>query len=67
MDSSDLTGAVWYKSSFSNGQAECVETAVLGDGTRAVRDSKDKSGPVLRFTRAEWRAFVAGAKAGEFD
>jgi Domain of unknown function (DUF397) len=22
---------------------------------------------VLRFTRAEWQAFVAGIKAGEFD
>ncbi|MFF6951808.1 DUF397 domain-containing protein [Streptomyces iakyrus] len=67
MSSDDLTNAVWRKSSFSNGQAECVEMAVLADGTRAVRDSKDKSGPVLRFTEGEWRAFILGARGGEFE
>ncbi|MFC8008954.1 DUF397 domain-containing protein [Streptomyces cinereoruber] len=67
MKDADLTGAVWRKSSYSNGQAECVETAVLPDGGRAVRDSKDKSGPILRFTPGEWRAFIVGARAGEFD
>lgn len=33
----------------------------------AVRDSKDPAGPVLTFTPAEWTAFIAGAKDGEFD
>jgi hypothetical protein len=34
----------------------------------AVRDTKDRGiGPVLRFTADEWRAFLAGATAGEFD
>jgi hypothetical protein len=33
----------------------------------AVRDSKDPDGPVLRFSRAEWTAFVAGARAGDFE
>lgn len=56
----------WRKSSFSQGQGACVELADLGDGV-AVRDSKDPGGPVLRFTRAELAAFLAGAKAGEFD
>ena len=33
-----------------------------------VRDTKDHGrGPVQRFTRAEWRAFVAGVRNGEFD
>jgi len=32
-----------------------------------VRDSKDRSGPVLTFTAKEWAAFVGGAKDGEFD
>jgi hypothetical protein len=44
----------------------CVEVASLGDGV-GVRDSKDQDGPVLRFTRGEWVAFLAGAKAGQFD
>jgi len=43
-----------------------VEVASLGDGV-ALRDSKDQDGPVLRFTREEWSAFLVGAKAGEFD
>lgn len=59
--------AAWFKSSFSgpSGNA-CVEIAVLPDAV-AVRDSKDRGGPVLRFTAAEWRAFVAGVRAEEFD
>jgi hypothetical protein len=32
-----------------------------------VRDSKDPDGPKLAFTTAEWDAFLAGAKDGEFD
>ena len=50
-----------------------TESAVLADkadcGTRivAVRDSKDRQGPVMIFGSAEWRAFAAGVKAGEFD
>lgn len=61
------TGLVWRKSSFSNDQGdECVEVARLADGGMAVRDSKDPSGAVLRFTPGEWTAFVKGANAGEF-
>jgi hypothetical protein len=57
----------WRKSSFSYSNGECVEVAVLGDGTVGLRDSKDPVGPVLTFTRGELRAFLEGAKAGEFD
>ena len=32
-----------------------------------MRDSKDPAGPVLTFTRAEWRAFLGGMRGGEFD
>lgn len=61
----DLSQAVWRKSpeSFSG---DCVEVAAAED-TVAVRDSKDPNGPVLAFSRSEWRAFVRGAKNGEFD
>jgi hypothetical protein len=63
-----LDGAVWKKASRSNGNGgnNCVEVAVLDTGV-AVRDSKDKSGPALMFTMAEWTAFVDSAKDGEFD
>ncbi len=55
----------WQKSSGCNGGA-CVEVSLAGDGA-AMRDSKDHEGTVLRFTPAEWAAFTAGVKAGEFD
>jgi hypothetical protein len=32
-----------------------------------VTDTKDPEGPRLRFDASEWRAFVAGVRAGEFD
>ncbi|MGC5344131.1 DUF397 domain-containing protein [Streptomyces sp. AM 4-1-1] len=67
MNSADLTHAAWRKSSRSNGQANCVETAALPDGDHAVRDSKRKSGPVLRFPASGWEAFIDGTKNGSFD
>lgn len=62
----DISDARWQKSTFSMGAGDCVEAARLPAGV-ALRDSKDQAGPVLRFTPSEWRAFVAGVKAGEFD
>lgn len=58
---------VWRTSSYSSASGNCVEIADLPDGGRAVRDSKDPSGPVLRFTPAEWAAFTAGVRDGEFN
>jgi len=38
------------------------------EGTEVlVRDSKNPDGPVLEFTAAEWDAFLAGLRNGEFD
>lgn len=63
----DLTNAVFVKSTFSGGNGSCVEVAKLPDGTRAVRHSKVRDGGVLYFTPDEWRAFLAGVRAAEFD
>ena len=49
----------WIKSSYSTGSsANCVEIAALPEGGRAVRDSKDPSGPMLTLTSGQWRGLV---------
>lgn len=55
----------WRKSSATGN--ECVEVAFVEGDEILVRNSKDRDGPRLRFTRAEWAAFVTGVRAGEFD
>ncbi|MGW1197250.1 DUF397 domain-containing protein [Streptomyces sp. NPDC002536] len=56
----DLSGACWRKSSHSSGNGACVEVAEAG-GIVAVRDSKDSSGPALRFRPDAWASFLGGA------
>jgi Domain of unknown function (DUF397) len=62
-----LTLVRWQKSTRSNSQGNCVELAVLRSEGIAVRNSRDPDGPALVFTKAEMRAFIDGAKDGEFD
>ncbi|MEH0932886.1 DUF397 domain-containing protein [Micromonospora sp. NPDC007208] len=59
MTAYDLTRADWRTSTRSSGNGNCVEVATV-DGQVAVRDSKDRSGPVLAFGAVAWRAFVLG-------
>jgi hypothetical protein len=70
----DLTGANWLKASYSaSGGNSCVEVAVVpgskegSDHVIAMRDSKHPDKPALIFTPAEWEAFTAGVRDGEFD
>lgn len=60
----DLSAAVWRKSSYSNGTGgECVEVAANFPGIVPVRDSKrGQDGPVLLLTTTAWSAFVADVK-----
>ncbi|MEU6279620.1 DUF397 domain-containing protein [Streptomyces sp. NPDC047028] len=55
----------WRKSSFSEQSGNCLELAVV-DGQVLVRESDDP-GVVVTTTRAKLAAFLAGARAGEFD
>ncbi|MBO0820466.1 MAG: DUF397 domain-containing protein [Nocardiopsaceae bacterium] len=56
----------WFKSSFS-AAGNCVEVAHLPGGGVALRDSKNRAKEAHTYTRAEWAAFLTGAKNGEFD
>ncbi|WP_239163391.1 DUF397 domain-containing protein [Paractinoplanes rishiriensis] len=60
MDNGIASG--WHKSRRSSG-GNCVE--VRRDGDRVLmRDSKDRSGPVLAFDVEEFRNFIADLKDG---
>jgi hypothetical protein len=59
----------WHISSYSaDGGGTCVEAGPLNDGTDrvAVRHSKLPGDPIV-YSKAEWQAFLAGVRAGEFD
>ena len=58
-------GRRWFTSSRSSSNAQCVE--VRFGMSVGVRDSKDRSGPVLDVAGVAWRSFVAGVKAGRYD
>ncbi len=64
----DVVRASWQKSRYSNLNGSCVEIGRILPDRIGVRDTKDNgSGPVLFFTGAEWSAFIAAAKSGQFD
>ena len=62
-----MNSTPWVKAEVSNDQGACIEQR-LHDGMVEVRDTKDHGvGPVLRFTVAEYAAWLDGARRGEFD
>jgi hypothetical protein len=59
-----VTASGWRKSSYttSNG-GNCIEVA--GQESRVlVRDTKDRTGPMLRFAPEAWRRFAERVQAG---
>ena len=57
MNTLNLRGARWRKSSRSTDNANCVEVAFTGLAV-AVRDSKNTTGSVLTFPPENWTAFL---------
>jgi hypothetical protein len=56
----------WRKARRSVGNGACVEVTPAS-GHVLVRDSQNQDGPVVPYAGIIWRAFLAGAKAGQFD
>ncbi|MBW8700446.1 hypothetical protein MBT84_12640 [Streptomyces sp. MBT84] len=62
----DISDVEWQSAPGTEAHEERVEIAYLPGGAVAMRSSLDPD-TVLRYTEAEWRAFVLGARDGEFD
>ncbi|MBM0233274.1 DUF397 domain-containing protein [Micromonospora sp. STR1_7] len=58
----DLTDANWRKPKRSSAQGNCVEVADNLPDVIGVRDSKDASGPALRFRPEQWSTFVEATR-----
>jgi Domain of unknown function (DUF397) len=57
----EITDMNWRKSSYSgNGGSSCIEVA--SDGAVVIRDTVDRTGPMLAFSPAAWRQLVAQLK-----
>ncbi|GAA0904985.1 DUF397 domain-containing protein [Streptomyces thermoalcalitolerans] len=54
-----MSDAKWRSSTYSGGNNECLELAHGVPHFAPVRDSKRPTGPVIRFSRDAWRAFLA--------
>lgn len=62
-----LPEVAWHVSTRSgNGDGNCVEAGPVLDGSArvAVRDSKDRGGPVLLYADGQWAGFLAALKGG---
>jgi hypothetical protein len=63
---SKVDDLAWRKSSFS-GMNGCIEVAPMGAGKLAWRDSKNPGEGFFVYDAHEWRSFLKGIRAGEFD
>ncbi len=65
MGNSEQPSNVWLRSTASGG-GNCVEVSISSNSV-FMRHSQSQHGSVLKFSLAEWEAFLAGVRAGEFD
>ncbi|PZG11141.1 DUF397 domain-containing protein [Micromonospora craterilacus] len=60
----------WHVSTRSgNGSGNCVEAGPVldGSGRFAVRDTKDRSGPILLYPAIGWTTFIASLRTTQFN
>lgn len=65
MAGSAVPNPAWRKSTFST-EGNCLEVTTLVGDDVAMRNSVSKD-VVVTLSREDFRAFVLGVKAGEFD
>jgi hypothetical protein len=58
--------AGWRKAGRSLNNGACVEAA-SSCAAVLVRDSVDRSGPVIQYDASTWQLFLDSVKAGAFD
>ena len=51
----------WRKSRYSGGEGNCIEVADSGNRV-LVRDTQDRTGPVIKVSLAAWRRFAEQVK-----
>jgi hypothetical protein len=61
----DVSGAQWFKSTYSGASQDCVEVAHLQGGVVGVRDSKNPAGAALAFAPKQWDDFIRALSRGE--
>jgi hypothetical protein len=62
----EISNLQWRKARRSANNGACVDVASANPHV-LVRDSKDQSGPVMRYSGSAWQAFLADARKGHFD
>lgn len=55
---------IWRKSSASSGSGTCVEIAKSASSV-LIRDSRNRSGTVLKLSCSQWRGLVQRIRDGE--
>lgn len=55
-----------WRTAKSCAAGNCVQVATR-DGLVLIGDTKNPGGPILTYSGAEWKEFLAGAKNGDFD
>jgi uncharacterized protein DUF397 len=67
MPASGIRDVSWRKSRRSNPSGNCVELAELDGGAIAIRDSRQRSGPALIYSRTEIAILIDRARTGSLD
>lgn len=63
---SAVSGSVAWRISSKCDSAACVGVARQGEFV-VIGNTSTPGGPISKFTAAEWSAFLAGVKLGDFD